>query len=153
MLHIRTCCSHAFHLPLTLLLTAACGVALPADASAQDAPDPADRQLYFGEQHLHSEWSPDAYATGVRQKPEDAYRWALGEEITLRIDNYGREVPGRGRLADAYNLRSVRIVVSYEDGTTQESKRFAGPVCSVPSWQNCQGTPVKRWGDPVEIRF
>jgi hypothetical protein len=47
------------------------------------APDPASRQLYFGEQHLHSSWSPDAYAAGTRQKPEDAYRFALGEEITL----------------------------------------------------------------------
>jgi len=53
-------------------------------APAQDAaPDPAKRQVYFGEQHLHSQWSPDAYAAGTRQKPEDAYRWAMGEEITL----------------------------------------------------------------------
>ena len=47
------------------------------------APDPAKRQLYFGEQHLHSQWSPDAYAAGTRQAPEDAYRYALGQEITL----------------------------------------------------------------------
>ncbi len=57
-------------------------VAEPARAQGA-APDPADRQLYFGEQHLHSQWSPAAYAAGTRQKPEDAYRWAMGEEITL----------------------------------------------------------------------
>jgi hypothetical protein len=84
--------------------------------------------------------------------PLSVAHW-MGEEITLRIENYGREVPGKGRLADAYNLRRVRIVVSYEDGTKWESKRFAGPVCSVPRWNNCQGEPVKRWGDPVVIRF
>jgi hypothetical protein len=39
--------------------------------------------VYFGEQHLHSEMSPDAYAVGVRQKMADAYRWAMGETITL----------------------------------------------------------------------
>jgi hypothetical protein len=42
------------------------------------------KNVYFGEQHLHSSWSADAYATGSRQKPEDAYRWAMGEgEVTL----------------------------------------------------------------------
>jgi hypothetical protein len=94
----------------------------------------------------------DRWQTIEMALPLAVAHW-LGEEITLRIDNYGREVPGKGRLADAYNLRSVRIVVTYEDGTTWESIRFAGPVCSVPSWKNCQGSPVKRWGDPVEIRF
>jgi hypothetical protein len=41
------------------------------------------KNVYFGEQHLHSYWSADAFATGSRQKPEDAYRWAMGETITL----------------------------------------------------------------------
>ena len=67
----------------TLLASVAC-VAVFTPVLGQDAaPDPADRQLFFGEQHLHSSWSPDAYAAGTRQKPEDAYRWALGEEVTL----------------------------------------------------------------------
>ena len=37
-------------------------------------PNPLNN-VYFGEQHLHSEMSPDAYAMGVRQKMEDAYRY------------------------------------------------------------------------------
>jgi len=45
-------------------------------------PNPLNN-VYFGEQHLHSEMSPDAYAVGVRQKQDDAYRYAMGEEITL----------------------------------------------------------------------
>jgi hypothetical protein len=94
----------------------------------------------------------DRWQTIEMPLPTSVAHW-LGEEITLRIENYGRDVPGKGRLADAYNLRGVRIVVRYEDGTTWESKRFAGPVCSVPKWRNCQGDPVERWGDPVEIRF
>lgn len=64
---------------LVLLTLALAGPALAQDA----AHDPADRQLFFGEQHLHSSWSLDATAAGTRQKPEDAYRWALGEEVTL----------------------------------------------------------------------
>ena len=64
---------------------------LPSLASAQALGEP-DRDLkkpnplknvYFGEQHLHSEMSPDAYAVGTRQKMADAYRYGMGEEITL----------------------------------------------------------------------
>ncbi len=67
----------------TLLAVVACAAAFTPAIAQDAAPDPADRQLFFGEQHLHSSWSPDAYAAGTRQKPEDAYRWALGEEVTL----------------------------------------------------------------------
>jgi hypothetical protein len=41
------------------------------------------KNVYFGEQHLHSENSPDAFATGSRQKREDAFRYGRGDEITL----------------------------------------------------------------------
>jgi hypothetical protein len=94
----------------------------------------------------------DRWQTIEMVLPLSVAHW-LGEEVTIRIDNYGRDVPGKGRLADAYNIRNVRIEVTYEDGTTWESKHFGGPVCSVPRWQNCQGEPVAHWGDPVVIRF
>ena len=42
-------------------------------AFAQDAtPDPANRQIYFGEQHLHTQDSPDAFMMGTRNTPDDA---------------------------------------------------------------------------------
>ena len=53
-----------------------------APPSVSAKPNPL-RNLYFGEQHLHSEMSPDAYAVGVRQKMDDAYLYGMGEEITL----------------------------------------------------------------------
>ena len=51
-------------------------------AAARPKPNPL-RNVYFGEQHLHSEMSPDAYAMGVRQKMDDAYLYGMGKEITL----------------------------------------------------------------------
>ena len=36
---------------------------------------------FFGELHVHSSNSPDAYITGVRNSPEDAYRYAKGQSI------------------------------------------------------------------------
>ena len=51
-------------------------------AKARPKPNPL-RNVYFGEQHMHSEMSPDAYAVGTRQKMDDAYLYGMGEEITL----------------------------------------------------------------------
>jgi len=37
--------------------------------------------VYFGEQHLHTVNSPDAFAFGTRNGPDDAYRFCKGEAI------------------------------------------------------------------------
>jgi hypothetical protein len=41
------------------------------------------KNVYFGEQHLHTSASPDAFAVGTRGTWEDAYNWALGKEVKL----------------------------------------------------------------------
>ncbi|NNG15267.1 MAG: DUF3604 domain-containing protein [Gemmatimonadales bacterium] len=54
-----------------------------APAAGQDStPDPALRQVYFGEQHLHTMNSPDAFSFGTRNTPDEAYRFCKGEAIT-----------------------------------------------------------------------
>lgn len=40
-----------------------------------------DKLALFGELHVHSRNSPDAFMSGVRVPPEDAYRYARGEAI------------------------------------------------------------------------
>jgi hypothetical protein len=37
--------------------------------------------VYFGEEHLHSDASPDAFAFGTRSDANEAYRYAKGEAI------------------------------------------------------------------------
>jgi len=41
----------------------------------------ADRNAYFGDLHVHTQLSFDAYIFNVRRTPDDAYRFARGEAI------------------------------------------------------------------------
>jgi len=65
-------------------------MALVTAAIAQDSIDEPGRSaggknplnnVYFGEQHLHTTNSPDAFSFGTRNGPDDAYRFCKGEAI------------------------------------------------------------------------
>ncbi|HSG88033.1 MAG TPA: DUF3604 domain-containing protein [Pseudomonadales bacterium] len=64
--------------------TTANGKAPPDAAVARPSEVPVDpeRNAYFGNLHVHTGYSFDAYAQRTRTTPEDAYRWAKGEPIT-----------------------------------------------------------------------
>ncbi len=75
---------------VTLVLLNGCGEAAPPPPAAS-APAPVeapalppsnpDRNAYFGDLHVHTGLSFDAYTFGVRATPDDAYRYAKGEAI------------------------------------------------------------------------
>ena len=72
------CCS------LTLFLFAASAAAesVGEPGRAARGPNPL-KNVYFGEQHLHTQASPDSFSVGNRGTWEDAYNWAMGKEVTL----------------------------------------------------------------------
>ncbi len=39
------------------------------------------KNAYFGDLHIHTSWSFDAFVSGVRTSPDDAYRYGKGESI------------------------------------------------------------------------
>ena len=41
-----------------------------------------ERQVLFGDVHLHSRWSFDAFSLNVAVGPEEAYRFGRGEAIS-----------------------------------------------------------------------
>jgi len=47
-----------------------------------------NRQVFFGDLHIHTGLSTDAYIMGVRSEPDDVYRFAKGEVI-----NHGAGYP------------------------------------------------------------
>ena len=50
-------------------------------SAALAAPNP-ERDVFFGETHVHTSWSFDAYTFGnTLTGPEDAYKYALGQPI------------------------------------------------------------------------
>lgn len=74
---------------LAVVLVAACsgpdapapGAATGSGAETPEIAYSATRNAYFGDLHVHTSNSFDAYVFGVRTTPEDAYRFARGEKI------------------------------------------------------------------------
>jgi hypothetical protein len=78
-----------------LALSVLCSALISANAfSADSAGEPGRsdggknplNNVYFGEQHLHTANSPDAFAMGVRNTPDDAYRFCKGEAVKKLVD-------------------------------------------------------------------
>ncbi len=87
------------------------------------APAPA-RVLLFGDLHIHTSLSADAFSTGNRALPDDAYRYAKGEEI--------RHGAGYAtRLARALDFAAVTEHAEYL-GSMREFLNPQSPLASLP---------------------
>jgi hypothetical protein len=56
---------------------------LPLVALGSDIPEYPLRNVYYGETHMHTAYSLDAFIGGTRQTPGDAYRAAKGETVVV----------------------------------------------------------------------
>ncbi len=73
-----------------LLLTLGCADdSVQVSSQPENDPAPAggierssNRNAYFGDVHVHTKYSFDAYIFGTRNDPNDAYRFAKGESLT-----------------------------------------------------------------------
>jgi len=59
----------------------------------KDAPSNPLKNAYFGETHLHTSFSLDAYIAGNRMSPSDAYRFAKGETVSINGKDHNMARP------------------------------------------------------------
>ncbi len=64
---------------MVLAIAIVCSFAI-GQVNAKSKPNPLNN-VYFGEQHLHTQDSPDAFAMGTRNTIDDAYNFAKGKPI------------------------------------------------------------------------
>jgi Protein of unknown function (DUF3604) len=78
IVHSKTESKDAHRIPPDVTLTASNAPASPA-AHPESSPE---RNAYFGQTHLHTSWSPDAYIFGnTVTGPAEAYQYATGQPI------------------------------------------------------------------------
>src|SRR5579871_266262 len=70
-----------------MALVLALGLAPVSSAQA------AERHVYFGDLHLHTSLSFDAYTINTNTLPEDSYRFALGEAVDYLGEKVQRHAP------------------------------------------------------------
>ncbi|MCY4511457.1 MAG: DUF3604 domain-containing protein, partial [Acidobacteria bacterium] len=93
------------------------------------------RQVFFGDRHPHTAFSLDALGRGGFQTPDDAYRFARGEEIGLSpIDAEGRPT------------RTARLERPLDFAAVTDHSEWLGEVAvctdpSSPAWDTpaCRG--------------
>lgn len=68
-------------------------VASPLKTTAAAAAENPDREAWFGELHIHTTQSFDAFIMGVRTTPEEAYRFARGETVEFMGQEVTRKRP------------------------------------------------------------
>ena len=99
------------------------------DISGKPRPKPnKDRNPYYGDLHVHTKYSFDAYVFGVTASPDDAYRYAKGEGVKHPL---GYEMKLREPL-DFYAVTDhgfyMGMIQAYADTTTDISQNeFAEP--------------------------
>ncbi len=64
----------------------------PSPAAESIAINPL-RDAYYGETHVHTSFSLDAYIGGTRMTHDDAYRFAKGETVTVEGQDFQRRRP------------------------------------------------------------
>jgi hypothetical protein len=92
------------------------------------------RSVFFGDTHVHTGWSADAGMDGAVLSPEDAYRFALGEEVT---SNSGQ----KAKLRRAYDWF---MVTDHSDGMGVINEIVAGNP------EMLADPVLKRWSEALK---
>ena len=112
------------------------GPDVPADVAAPapvcDDYDPA-RALYWGDLHVHTAYSFDAWLHDVRLDPDQAYRFARGEAVMLPPLDPGGRPTQRAQLDRPLDFVAVtdhaEFLAEVEACTIEGSAAYETPLC------------------------
>ena len=130
LLTTQACCNFGAALILTIV------------SAVSAAPNP-ERDVFFGETHVHTSWSFDAYTFGnTLAGPEDAYKYALGQPIKHPA---GYEV----KITKPLDFMGVTDHAEYV-GTVQLANDPASPISKLPIAEKLK---VRRTGGHPESLY
>jgi hypothetical protein len=127
----------ALGIPRSLAFTLALSLATAGLGYAE----PTDRQAYYGDLHLHTSYSFDAYVLfGAQVDPDAAYRFARGESVSF-LGGTARRAEPLDFLAVTDHSENIGVFNSLDDPNSDFSKSEAG--------QAFKANPVKAFFDAI----
>ncbi len=96
-------------------------------------------RLLFGDTHLHTDFSMDAATFGVKLSPEDAYRFALGEEVTASNGLKAKLAVPLDFLMVSDHSDNLGSILELKGGNP---KMLANPVLA--EWLRVLGLPLRK---------
>ena len=94
---------------------------------AQAAEHAPDRHAYFGDLHLHTSYSFDAYILfGAKVTPDEAYHYAKGETVTYLGEPIHRTTPPLDFLAVTDHSENIGVFNTLEDPKSELSNSAIG---------------------------
>lgn len=109
------------------------GHAAAADAPVKVAANPL-RNAYFGELHLHTGMSFDAFLIGTRVYPETGYQYARGDEVEVNGKKFRRKPLDFCAVTDHSEYLGQMYVASQPDGPLANTV-WAKAIASEPVGQ------------------
>ena len=98
----------------------------------------AQKDVYFGDLHVHTGYSFDAWVFDIRTTPEDAYRFARGEPIALPpLDESGR------------GTQTLQLDRPLDFVAVTDHAEYLGEVetCSVPGFEGHESRTCEKYRD------
>ena len=110
---------------MTTLVVSASADAQPTTAAS--VPANPERNAYFGDLHLHTSYSFDAYILfGAKVDPEGAYRFGRGDSVSYLGDDIHRTSPPLDFLAVTDHSENIGVFNTLEDSNSPLSRSELG---------------------------